>query len=62
MSVKSVVIDEQAKTVTVVLDLVDVKSSTGKMRFLATTNGWSPTNAGFEGKPVQASINIGVKA
>jgi hypothetical protein len=62
MSVKSIDIDERAKTVTVVLDLVHVTSSTGKMIMLATTNGWSGTNAGYDGKPVSANINIGIKA
>lgn len=58
MSTKpSLVIDEKAKTITIVLPLGEKESKSGKSLVLATTNGNVPFPAEYKGKPVICGVN-----
>ena len=56
-------LDEQAKTLTLVLDLQDPTPSTsGKTLVIATTHGNAPTDVQIDGKPVIVGVNAYIRA
>ena len=56
-------LDEQAKTLTLVLDLQEPTPSTsGKTLVIATTHGNVPTDVQMDGKPVIVGVNAYVRA
>ena len=58
MSVKSCVIDEKAKTVTIVMDLeTPTPSASGKTLVVASSRGNAATAATVNGKPVIVGVN-----
>ena len=55
---REVKIDEEAKTLTLVLDLQEPKpSASGKTLVVATTHGNQPTDVTVNGKPVIVGVN-----
>ena len=56
----SIVVDEQADTVTIVMPLApfDCESESGKMDVLCTTNGWQRTNEQCPRSSEQIQVNI----
>lgn len=60
---RSAKIDEQAKTITLILDLQEpTPSATGKTLVLATTHGNVPTDVQVNGKPVIVGVNAYIRA
>jgi len=57
-----ITINEKAKTVTIVLPLVNTPSKSGKSTLLATTSGNAETGVDFGGQEVIAGVNIYVPA
>ena len=56
-------IDEQAKTITLVLDLQEpTPSASGKTLVVATTHGNVPTDVQLNGKPVIVGVNAYIRA
>ena len=56
-------LDEQAKTLTLVLDLQEpAPSSTGKTLVVASTHGNVPTDVQVNGKPVIVGVNAYIRA
>lgn len=56
-------IDEQAKTITLVLDLQEpTPSASGKTLVIATTHGNVPTDVQVDGKPVIVGVNAYIRA
>ncbi len=59
---RSAKIDEQAKTITLVLDLqAPTPSATGKTLVVATTHGNVPTDVQINGKPVIVGVNAYIR-
>ncbi len=59
---REVKIDEEAKSLTLVLDLQDPTPSTsGKTLIVATTHGNQPTDATVNGKPVIVGVNAYIR-
>jgi hypothetical protein len=55
---REVKIDEEAKTLTLVLDLQEpTPSASGKTLVVATTHGNQPTDVTVNGKPVIVGVN-----
>jgi hypothetical protein len=55
-------IDEEAKTLTLVLDLQDpTPSASGKTLVVATTHGNQPTDATVDGKPLIVGVNAYIR-
>ena len=55
---REVKIDEEAKTLTLVLDLQEpTPSASGKTLVVATTHGNQPTDVTMNGKPVIVGVN-----
>ncbi len=55
---REVKIDEEAKTLTLVLDLQEpTPSSSGKTLIVATTHGNQPSDVTVNGKPVIVGVN-----
>ena len=55
-------IDEQAKTLTLVLDLQDpTPSASGKTLVVATTHGNQPTDVQIDGKPLIIGVNAYIR-
>ncbi len=55
-------IDEDAKTLTLVLDLQELTpSASGKTLVIATTHGNVPTDVQVEGKPVIVGVNAYIR-
>ena len=55
-------IDEEAKTLTLVLDLQDPTPSTsGKSLVVSTTHGNQPTDATVDGKPLIVGVNAYIR-
>lgn len=55
-------IDENAKTLTLVLDLQQpTPSASGKTLVVATTHGNQPTNVQIEGQPVIVGVNAYIR-
>jgi hypothetical protein len=55
---REVKIDEEAKTLTLVLDLQEpTPSASGKTLIVATTHGNQPTDVTVNGKPVIVGVN-----
>ena len=55
-------IDEQAKTLTLVLDLQDpTPSASGKTLVVATTHGNQPTDVKIDGKPLIVGVNAYIR-
>ena len=56
-------LDEEAKTLTLVLDLQDpTPSASGKTLVVATTHGNVPTDVQIDGKPVIVGVNAYIRA
>ena len=56
-------IDEQAKTLTLVLELQEpTPSASGKTLVVGTTHGNVPTNVQMNGKPVIVGVNAYIRA
>ena len=56
-------IDEQAKTLTLVLELQDpTPSASGKTLVVATTHGNVPSQVQIEGKPLIVGVNAYIRA
>ena len=56
-------IDEQAKTLTLVLDLQEpTPSASGKTLVVATTHGNVPTQVEIDGKPIIIGANAYIRA
>ncbi len=59
---REVKIDEEAKTLTLVLDLQEPTPSTsGKTLIVATTHGNQPTDVTVNGKPVIVGVNAYIR-
>ena len=55
-------IDEQAKTLTLILDLQDpTPSASGKTLVVATTHGNQPTDVKIDGKPLIVGVNAYIR-
>ena len=55
-------IDEQEKTLTLVLDLQDpTPSASGKTLVVATTHGNQPTDVKIDGKPLIVGVNAYIR-
>jgi hypothetical protein len=55
--------DEQAKTLTLVLDLQEpTPSASGKTLVVATTHGNVPTDVQVDGKPLTVGVNAYIRA
>ena len=55
-------IDEQEKTLTLVLDLQDpTPSASGKTLVVATTHGNQPTDVKIDGKPLVVGVNAYIR-
>ena len=55
-------IDEEAKTLTLVLDLQDpTPSASGKTLVVATTHGNQPTDVSVDGKPLIVGVNAYIR-
>ena len=55
-------IDEEARTLTLVLDLQEpTPSASGKTLVVATTHGNQPTDATVNGKPVIVGVNAYIR-
>ena len=62
MSVKSCVIDDKAKTVTIVMELeTPTPSASGKTLVVASSRGNAATTATINGKPVIVGVNAYIK-
>jgi hypothetical protein len=60
---KQATIDEQAKTLTLVLDLQDpTPSASGKTLVIATTHGNVPSDVQIDGKPLIIGVNAYIRA
>ena len=60
---REVKIDEQAKTLTLVLELQDpTPSASGKTLVVATTHGNVPTEVKVQDKPVIVGVNAYIRA
>ena len=60
---KEAKIDEQAKTLTLVLELQEpTPSASGKTLVVATTHGNVPTDIQIDGKPVIVGVNAYIRA
>ena len=60
---KEMKIDEEAKTLTIVLDLQEpTPSASGKTLVVATTHGNVPTEVEVNGKPVTVGVNAYIRA
>lgn len=60
---KEAKMDEEAKTLTVVLDLQEpTPSASGKTLVVATTHGNVPTDVQIDGKPVIVGMNAYIRA
>lgn len=58
MALKSCVVDEKAKTLTIVMDLeTPMPSASGKSMVVATTRGNAQTTAMVNGKPLTLGVN-----
>ncbi len=56
-------LDEEAKTLTLVLDLQDpTPSASGKTLVIATTHGNVPSDMQIDGKPVIVGVNAYIRA
>ena len=59
---KEAIIDEQAKTLTLVLELQEpTPSASGKTLVVATTHGNVPTDVEVNGKPVIVGVNAYIR-
>ncbi len=59
---REVKIDEEAKTLTLVLDLQEpTPSASGKTLVVATTHGNHPTDVTVNGKPVTVGVNAYIR-
>ncbi|MDD4270826.1 MAG: hypothetical protein PHO07_21415 [Pirellulales bacterium] len=62
MALKKLTIDEQERTVTIVMDLEEpTPSSSGKTLVVASTRGNMQTEAMLDGKPVIVGVNAYIK-
>ncbi len=60
---KQASIDQENKTLTLVLDLQEpTPSSSGKTLVVATTHGNVPTDVQIDGKPVTVGVNAYIRA
>ncbi len=60
---KEMKIDQEAKTLTIVLDLQEpTPSASGKTLVVATTHGNVPTEVEVNGKPVTVGVNAYIRA
>ena len=60
---REVKIDEEAKTLTLVLDLQEpTPSASGKTLVVATTHGNQPTDATVNGKPLIVGVNAYIRS
>ncbi len=58
MSVKSCIIDDKAKTLTIVMDLeTPTPSASGKTMVVASSRGNTATTAVINGKPITVGVN-----
>jgi hypothetical protein len=62
VALKKLTIDEQERTVTIVMDLEEpTPSSSGKTLVVASTRGNMQTEAMLDGKPVIVGVNAYIK-
>lgn len=54
-------LSKDKKQLTIVLDVEEKQSGSGKMTLIAGTGGFASSNAQWEGKPIQVSVNAGVR-
>ena len=60
---KEITIDEEARTLTLILELIEPsRSASGKTFVIATTDGNVPTDVRFDGKPVIVGVNAYIRA
>ena len=60
---KQATIDQENKTLTLVLDLQEpTPSASGKTLVVATTHGNVPTDVQIDGKPVTVGVNAYIRA
>ena len=62
--IKSIKVDKESKTVTIVCSLIEEVSSTGKSVNIVSTGGFTSTGEHYKYKgsahPIRANINIGI--